>query len=300
LHLENYFSMTGEYIQYQTLNYLPYGEEWIELQNSLDPNLGYYTFNGKEKDYESGFHYYGARYYWSELLTGWLSVDPLADKYPSISPYAYCTWNPVKLIDPDGKDIYLFLKDGRYFNKIHAPGEHVGMAFCGNKPIKFSFADPINDPVSIEKGILSKIQFVKESDIVKMMSSAGAFNNNNRNNSLKYARKEGVGYGKLDFSGKPEDGMGSIYGQDTYRSIYLIDGVAHNPQNFGNFLFGAAGESLEIPLPILKLGAHWNSLTGKNNGYKPQLDSKDDQFSIECGYKHAAQHNYEAINESLK
>ena len=52
-------------------------------------------FNGKEKDYESGFHYYGARYYWSELLTGWLSVDPLADKYPDISPYAYCMWNPV-------------------------------------------------------------------------------------------------------------------------------------------------------------------------------------------------------------
>jgi len=60
-------------------------------------------FNGKEKDYESGFHYYGTRYYWSEVLTGWLSVDPMMDKYPSISPYAYCVWNPVKLVDPDGK-----------------------------------------------------------------------------------------------------------------------------------------------------------------------------------------------------
>ena len=63
-----------------------------------------FVFNGKEKDYESGFHYYGARYYWSEVLTGWLSVDPLSDKYPSISPYAYCVWNPIKLIDPDGRD----------------------------------------------------------------------------------------------------------------------------------------------------------------------------------------------------
>ena len=59
--------------------------------------------NGKEKDYESGFHYYGARYYWSEVLTGWLSVDPMIDKCPSISPYAYCVWNPIKLVDPDGK-----------------------------------------------------------------------------------------------------------------------------------------------------------------------------------------------------
>lgn len=61
-------------------------------------------FIGKEKDYETGYHYFGARYYDSELLTGWLSVDPMADKYPSMSPYNYCAWNPVKLVDPDGRD----------------------------------------------------------------------------------------------------------------------------------------------------------------------------------------------------
>ena len=88
----------------QTLNYLPYGEDWVDVRNDLDPRLGQYTFNGKEKDHESGFHYYGARYYWSELLTGWLSVDPMMDKYPGISPYNYCMWNPVKLVDPDGNE----------------------------------------------------------------------------------------------------------------------------------------------------------------------------------------------------
>jgi len=40
-----------------------------------------------------------------ELMTMWLSVDPMADKYPGISPYAYCAWNPVKLVDPDGMEI---------------------------------------------------------------------------------------------------------------------------------------------------------------------------------------------------
>ena len=34
----------------------------------------------------------------------WMSVDPLADKYPNISPYAYCGWNPIGFIDPDGRD----------------------------------------------------------------------------------------------------------------------------------------------------------------------------------------------------
>ena len=57
---------------------------------------------GKERDSETGFSYFGARYYDSDILTGWLSVDPLADKYPNISPYAYCGWNPIRLVDPDG------------------------------------------------------------------------------------------------------------------------------------------------------------------------------------------------------
>ena len=42
-----------------------------------------------------------------ELMTMWLSVDPMANKYPSISPYAYCAWNPVKLVDSDGRELYI-------------------------------------------------------------------------------------------------------------------------------------------------------------------------------------------------
>ena len=53
---------------------------------------------------ETGFSYFGARYYDSDLMTGWLSVDPMADKYPNLSPYAYCAWNPIRLVDSDGED----------------------------------------------------------------------------------------------------------------------------------------------------------------------------------------------------
>ena len=61
------------------------------------------SFTGKERDEETGYGYFGARYMDHELMTMWLSVDPMADKYPGISPYAYCAWNPVKLVDPDGR-----------------------------------------------------------------------------------------------------------------------------------------------------------------------------------------------------
>ena len=70
-------------------------------------SLERFTFTGKERDSETGFSYFGARYYDSDLMTGWLSVDPMADKYPNISPYAYCAWNPVKLVDPDGRTIWI-------------------------------------------------------------------------------------------------------------------------------------------------------------------------------------------------
>ena len=45
-----------------------------------------------------------ARYYQPNLSI-WLSVDPMADKYPSLSPYVYCGNNPVRLVDKDGRKI---------------------------------------------------------------------------------------------------------------------------------------------------------------------------------------------------
>ncbi len=37
----------------------------------------------------------------TSALSLWLSVDPMSDKYPGVSPYTYCADNPVKLVDPD-------------------------------------------------------------------------------------------------------------------------------------------------------------------------------------------------------
>jgi RHS repeat-associated protein len=70
-----------------------------------------YTFSGKEKDAETGNGYFGARYYDSGLSI-WLSVDPMSDKYPCMSPYNYCANNPVRMVDPDGRDIINITSNG--------------------------------------------------------------------------------------------------------------------------------------------------------------------------------------------
>ncbi len=88
----------------QHLHYLPFGEDWVDQRNS-SWNAPY-TFSGKEKDAETGYGYFGARYYDSGLSI-WLSVDPMSDKYPSMSPYNYCMNNPVIFVDPDGREFIL-------------------------------------------------------------------------------------------------------------------------------------------------------------------------------------------------
>ena len=41
----------------------------------------------------------------------WMSVDPLADKYPGNTPYLYCNGNPIMLVDPDGMDWFYSLDE---------------------------------------------------------------------------------------------------------------------------------------------------------------------------------------------
>ncbi|HRO76712.1 MAG TPA: RHS repeat-associated core domain-containing protein, partial [Crocinitomicaceae bacterium] len=61
-----------------------------------------YKFSGKERDNESGFYYYGARYYMAWACR-FVSCDPLAGKYSNLSSYNYAADNPIKFIDDNGE-----------------------------------------------------------------------------------------------------------------------------------------------------------------------------------------------------
>ena len=65
------------------------------------------AFNAKELDEETGMYYYEARYYKPPVFT---SRDPMFEKYFWMTPYAYCANNPVKYVDPSGREIDIALE----------------------------------------------------------------------------------------------------------------------------------------------------------------------------------------------
>jgi len=87
-------------LPYEFMLYLPFGEAMA--QQKVAGWATPYTFTGKEVDGLTGLHYFGARYLDSRLSV-WFGVDPLAEKMPDWSSYAYAFNNPVRFIDPDGR-----------------------------------------------------------------------------------------------------------------------------------------------------------------------------------------------------
>ena len=64
---------------------------------------------------------FGARMY-DPITARWTAQDPLAEKYYAVSPYAYCSANPVNIVDPDGLA----------WKPLYYNGEYVGYEWISN------------------------------------------------------------------------------------------------------------------------------------------------------------------------
>lgn len=109
IRLAYYKDASGNLKVDRTTNYYPFGLEFggeLNSDNSITPNY-VYSYNGKEKQRETGWDDYGARFYMPDLGR-WGVVDPLAETSRRWSPYTYAYDNPMRFVDPDGmqnKDI---------------------------------------------------------------------------------------------------------------------------------------------------------------------------------------------------
>ena len=138
----------GDGIPVQHLQYLPYGEPFVNQRAAGSTYRERFTFTGKERDEETGYSYFSARYLDHEILTSFLSVDRYADKYPSISPYAYCAWNPIILTDPSGDTIinkYLQYKDSKgYYGELYVRTQQLIDEFQTSHPEEFDYLNNIS------------------------------------------------------------------------------------------------------------------------------------------------------------
>lgn len=102
----------------QVTHYYPFGGFFGESTGS---SYQAYKYNGKEFErlISEDWYDYGARHMDGMRFT---TMDPMAEKYYSISPYAYCTNNPINYIDPDGNRVQIYKKNQKqvlgYINKL--------------------------------------------------------------------------------------------------------------------------------------------------------------------------------------
>ncbi|MGM9840129.1 MAG: RHS repeat domain-containing protein [Sodaliphilus sp.] len=72
-----------------------------------------YKYSTKELDRQNGLDLYDsqARLY-DSIIPRTTTMDPLAEKYYSLSPYTWCAANPINLIDEKGDSIAVLHKSG--------------------------------------------------------------------------------------------------------------------------------------------------------------------------------------------
>jgi RHS repeat-associated protein len=88
-------------------DFYPFGMTMDGRSGNFGSGDARYKYTTKERDAESGYDYFGARYY-DARIGRWMAVDPSAEKYPASSPYVFTMNCPLRLYDPDGKGVKEF------------------------------------------------------------------------------------------------------------------------------------------------------------------------------------------------
>ena len=110
----------------QSFLYAPYGDIISEYNTHvMGEAFPKYSFNAKELDEETGFYYYEARYYNPPTF---ISRDPLMSEKPWLTPYHYCSNNPIGRVDPSGMMDDWVEKNGTIYwdNSVTSPTETKG------------------------------------------------------------------------------------------------------------------------------------------------------------------------------
>ena len=223
---------------------------------------------GKEKDSESGYYYFSARYFMPNLSI-WNSVDPMADKYPSLSPYNYCAWNPIKLVDPEGKEVYI-------------NGEHADRAVSRLQTKKLKITRD-SETGKLSVSFRSKFSMKDLSDDEKLLYDA--IEDENISVQVTTA-KTGTIHQKGEtvhiFTSIADGAIHGTYGGSFDGTVYLNDKCAISYQFLDLDLLDENGYNQGVPHEVTESYLFWKKTLGKGEAIKPAYDDRPHPDYYNC------------------
>ena len=148
----------------------------------------------------------------------------MSDKYPSLSPYVYCADNPIKLVDPNGEDVWIVGEDGQRYQY-----KNDGLLYCSN-------GDVYQGSDAFARSAQSSLKELQSQSPTAKKILGGFVENTSNNIEIKPKPKEGVvGYepgGSITIKyGNGETRTttsGTIYWNPQGESIPTVDGMQQN------------------------------------------------------------------------
>jgi RHS repeat-associated protein len=138
-------------------DYYPFGKEHENA--NLMSSTNRWNFSGKEKQTirDLGWLDFSARMYANCEMPIFTTQDPLAEKYYSISPYAYCANNPLKYIDPTGMYYY------DWNNQIYKTD--AGNEVSWNEIVQNNYVEPPQNKTVLTEKLQKFDDFLKQSSL---------------------------------------------------------------------------------------------------------------------------------------
>jgi RHS repeat-associated protein len=273
----------------QLTNYYPFGAPYTDPNAVMGSNVQQYKYNGKELVTMHGLNTYdyGARQY-DPILCRWDRVDPLAEKYYAISPYAYCEYDPVNAIDPDGRNSLKLLLKGAY--KV---GKTVAKNGLSSLTKGATYTAAFNGVVDDAKTVFDSNASTWDRAVagVSLISEiASPVSVKDAKNIGKAAKGLAKDYSKIGSTGKVgEEALKKLGGKsqqtfDTSQGKRIVDqfseGVAHESKVGYQSLTKGIKSQIQKDAELMKTkeidGATWHffesPVTGKGGPSKPLMD----------------------------
>jgi RHS repeat-associated protein len=214
----------------QATHYYPFG---LPMAISTGANVQKYKYSGKEFDTEHGLMEYdfGARMY-NPQMPSTMTMDPHCESYYFTSPYSWCLNNPVKYIDPDGRDIKInyFDANQKLQQMIYTPN----MQYGGDNAFVFAAVGYLNSVYSNGGGEVMD-ELISSSNSFNMVNQTPVDGNGNTIDALSFRESENGG-GDI-YAGKLLDSGISDYSKVESTAHELFHGFQYEKGQGGASIF---------------------------------------------------------------